>query len=68
MAYRDGQVRLSGTVEDRRTKWLAEAVAEEVRGVVEFNNELRVERGGEDWRARAIEADRHASSPRAGSS
>jgi osmotically-inducible protein OsmY len=33
---------LTGTVSDRRTKRLAESVAESVRGVVDVHNQLRL--------------------------
>jgi hypothetical protein len=38
----DREVTLEGTVEDRRTKRLAEDVAESVRGVADVHNRLRV--------------------------
>ena len=41
----DGVVTLSGTVEDRRAKRLAEDIAEQVLGVKDVKNELRVEHG-----------------------
>lgn len=37
-----GEVTLEGTVSDRRSKRLAEALAEEVRGVVDVHNRLRL--------------------------
>lgn len=40
-----GEVTLTGTVPDRRSKRLAEAVAETVRGVVDIHNQLRLKRG-----------------------
>lgn len=40
---RDGEVTLSGTVEDRRMKRLAEDCAESVSGVNEVRNEIRVQ-------------------------
>lgn len=51
-----GEVTLEGTVPDRRTKRLAEAVAESVRGVEDIHNRLRLERHVE----RADEADEAA--------
>jgi len=41
----DGEVTLAGTVPDRKSKRLAEAVAETVRGVVDIHNQLRLKRG-----------------------
>jgi hypothetical protein len=38
-----GEVTLDGTVPDRRTKRLAEAVVDTVRGVVDIHNRLRLE-------------------------
>ena len=43
---REGVVTLSGHVEDKHAKRLAEDVAEEVMGVVEVRNELKAARGG----------------------
>jgi hypothetical protein len=40
----DGEVILSGTVDDRREKRLAEDAAERVSGVIEVRNEIRVNR------------------------
>ena len=40
----NGTVTLSGTVEDRDTKWLAEDVVEDVSGVREVENQLKVRR------------------------
>jgi osmotically-inducible protein OsmY len=37
-----GEVTLTGTVDDRDAKWLAEEIAEEVSGVRAVFNELRV--------------------------
>lgn len=42
---KDGEVTLSGTVDDRRAKRLAEDVIEELPGVVDVQNRLRVRRG-----------------------
>jgi osmotically-inducible protein OsmY len=39
-----GEVTLSGTVDDRRTKRLAEDVAESVAGVKDVHNNLKVDR------------------------
>lgn len=41
---KDGEVTLSGTVDSRATKRLAEQVAERVRGVVDVHNQLRIHR------------------------
>jgi osmotically-inducible protein OsmY len=38
----NGEVTLTGTVPDRRTKRLAESVAESVRGVLDVHNQLRL--------------------------
>lgn len=43
---REGIVTLSGKVEDKHTKRLAEDIAEEVMGVRDVRNELRTARGG----------------------
>lgn len=39
---RNGEVTLSGSVNDRRERWLAEEVAAEVHGVKEIHNQIRV--------------------------
>jgi osmotically-inducible protein OsmY len=41
----DGTVTLTGTVDDRRQKYLAEELAESVMGVQDVQNQLRVQRG-----------------------
>jgi osmotically-inducible protein OsmY len=41
---REGVVRLSGTVDDRYAKRLAEDVAESVRGIRDVENQIRVRR------------------------
>lgn len=43
---RDGEVTLSGEVSDRRMKRLAEDVVDEVAGVLEVHNQIRVKRDG----------------------
>jgi len=43
----DGEVTLSGTVADRRMKRLAEDVAEDVSGVAEVQNGIRIKREGQ---------------------
>lgn len=43
----NGEVTLTGTTPDRRTKRLAESVADTVRGVLDVHNELRLGRGEE---------------------
>ncbi len=45
VSVEDGEVTLAGTVGDRRSKRLAEAVADTVRGVVDVHNRLRLEGG-----------------------
>jgi osmotically-inducible protein OsmY len=45
VSVQDGEVTLSGTVEDRRAKRLAEDVVERVSGVNEVHNQLRARRG-----------------------
>ena len=42
---REGIVMLSGTVDDRLIKRRAEDVAESVRGVIDIQNQIRVDRG-----------------------
>jgi hypothetical protein len=42
IVVKDGEVTLSGTVDERRAKRLAEEVVEDVRGVVDVHNQLRV--------------------------
>jgi len=42
VAVQNGEITLSGTVDDRRTKRLAEDVAESVGGVKDVHNHLRV--------------------------
>lgn len=41
----DGEVTLSGTVSDRQAKRLAEDLADDVSGVQEVHNQLRIQRG-----------------------
>jgi len=42
VTVKDGEVTLSGTVDSRRAKFLAEDVGDQVMGVKEVNNQLRV--------------------------
>ena len=42
---RNGEVTLTGTVDDRQTKRMIEDLAEEVSGVREVHNQIRVQRG-----------------------
>lgn len=42
----NGEVTLSGTVDDRHTKRLAEDIAETCSGVIEVHNHLRLQRSG----------------------
>lgn len=44
VVVKDGEVTLTGVVFDRRTKRLAEDVVEEVRGVRDVHNQIRVQR------------------------
>ena len=44
VAVKDGEVTLTGTVSDRGTKRLAEDVADDVRGVKDVHNQIRVQR------------------------
>ena len=44
---KDGEVTLSGHVDSRRAKRLAEEIVEELSGVREVNNQIRVKRHGE---------------------
>jgi len=68
VAVEDGEVTLSGTVADRTTKRIAEAVAETVRGVVDIHNRLTLaDRGGrteEEQAAARSEAARKADATR----
>lgn len=43
---RNGEVTLSGTVDERRAKRLAEDIVEDISGVTDVKNEIRVSRGG----------------------
>ncbi len=43
----NGEVTLTGTVHDRRSKWLAEDLVEELPGVQAVENRIRVQRGDE---------------------
>jgi osmotically-inducible protein OsmY len=43
----NGEVTLTGSVDDRRTKWLAEDLVEDLPGVKAVENQLRVQRRGE---------------------
>ncbi len=45
VVVRDGEVILSGTVHDRRSKRIAEDIVEELRGVKDVQNQIRVMRG-----------------------
>ena len=42
VAVEDGEVTLSGTVDDRDARWLAEDLAEAISGVRAVHNRLRV--------------------------
>ena len=42
MAVAGGEVTLTGTVDDRDARWLAEEITEEVSGVRAVFNEIRV--------------------------
>lgn len=44
VSVKDGEVMLDGTVMDRRAKRLAEDIAEDVRGVRDVHNQLRMQR------------------------
>jgi hypothetical protein len=46
VVVREGEVTLSGSVPDRRSKWLAEDIGEEVSGVKNVENRLRVREVG----------------------
>jgi hypothetical protein len=48
----NGEVTLTGTVTDRRTKRLAESVADGVRGVVDVHNQIRLRNPGQDESAK----------------
>lgn len=60
----DGEVTLSGSVNDRRTKRLAEDIADQCNGVVEVHNHIHLQRsGGYDREvSRQTETDRHSPS------
>jgi osmotically-inducible protein OsmY len=47
VSVKDGEVTLSGTVDDRHAKRMAEDVAWQVGGVAEVSNQLRIKRQGE---------------------
>lgn len=50
VVVQDGEVTLSGTVMDRRTKRLAEEMLDEISGVKDVENKLRIKvQGGEDF-------------------
>lgn len=57
----NGEVTLEGTVENRRTKRLAEAIADTVRGVEDVHNRLRLRRHAED--RQEVEAGAEAETP-----
>jgi hypothetical protein len=44
VGVQDGEVTLAGTVDSRDARWLAEDIAERVRGVSHIRNDLRVQR------------------------
>lgn len=44
----DGEVSLSGTVQDREDKWLAEQLCEGIPGVRDVNNTVRTKRSGSE--------------------
>jgi osmotically-inducible protein OsmY len=44
----DGEVTMSGTVQDREDKWRAEQLAESIPGVRDVNNTIRSKRGGSE--------------------
>ena len=48
VAVKDGEVTLTGTVDDRQSKRLAEDLAEQVMGVREVMNQIRVDAGWSD--------------------
>ena len=60
---RNGEVTLTGTVDDRQTKRMIEDLAEEVSGVREVHNQIRVQRGD----SRQTSASSTASSTASGS-
>lgn len=53
----NGEVTLSGTVDERRTRRLAEEIIEDMPGVRDVHNELRVNKGG--WLGTNKDDDRH---------
>lgn len=44
----NGEVTLSGTVDERRTRRLAEEIIEDLPGVRDVRNELRINQGGRE--------------------
>jgi hypothetical protein len=44
----EGEVTISGTVQDREDKWRAEQLAESIPGVREVNNTIRTKRSGSE--------------------
>ena len=44
----DGEVTISGSVQDREDKWRAEQLAESIPGVRDVNNTIRAKRGGSE--------------------
>ena len=47
----NGVVTLDGTVDDRQTKYMLEEMVDNVPGVKDVENRLRVRRGGEQWQS-----------------
>jgi len=46
-----GVVTLDGTVDDRQTKYMLEEMVDNIPGVKDVENRLRVRRGGEQWQS-----------------
>ncbi|HEY3585111.1 MAG TPA: BON domain-containing protein, partial [Casimicrobiaceae bacterium] len=46
-----GVVTLDGTVDDRQTKYMLEEMVDNIPGVKDVENRLRIRRGGEQWQS-----------------
>jgi hypothetical protein len=65
---RNGEVTLSGTVDDRRTKYLVEELVERCGGVKEIHNNLRLSRGQEGREQQGLQGTRAPKQQRSGQS
>ena len=64
----NGEVTLSGTVDDRSAKRMAEDLAESIFGVSEVHNHIRVQRGGTQGTSNTSDQEVNRSVSREGSS